>query len=71
MPHPGVLNKYSSGDLFSSLMLSTNLSLSSSLMHRVARNPAADARGHECQPLRRQVSKCSACVAMLCDGYAE
>ncbi len=46
-------------------------SLSSSLMHRVARNPAADARGHECQPLRRKVSKCSACVAMLCDGYAE
>ena len=26
-------------------MLSTNLSLSSSLMHRVARNPAAGARG--------------------------
>ena len=31
--------------LFSSLMLSTSLSLSSGLMHRVARNPAAGARG--------------------------
>ena len=31
--------------LSSSLMLSNSLMLSSSLMHRVARNPAAGARG--------------------------